>query len=620
MATRLGSNRWQRSLAVLTTFVVVVLVIACLYLARSVLIPVALAILLTFLLSPLVTALQRRGLRRVPAVIVVVALTGLLLGGLGWLLADRVASLANDLPAHRENITRKLNDLRGLGKEGTIEKVSRTVKEVAKELEKDSTPTDPDKKVLPVPPIPVKVVEDAPLLGLETFLQNAGPLLEPLASAGLVVVLVIFMLVQREDLRNRLIRLFGHGHLTVTTKALDEAGQRISRYLLMQLIINSTFGLAIGVGLFFIGVPYALLWGFLAAVLRYIPYVGPWVAALLALAMTLITFEGWTPLLVVLGLFLVCELISNMVMEPLLYGQSIGVSEAALLVAVAFWTWVWGPVGLVLAAPLTVCLVVLGKYVPHLEFFDILLGARPVLGPDVRYYQRLLARDQDEAADVAAEQLRASSLEQVYDHILIPALTAARRDLENERLTEDEAQFVITATREIAEELAVQAREQTPVEEAGAAPLPVVSVMACPARDEADEAALVMLRNLLEPAGCRVEVMTSEMLASEVISKVGEERPPLICVASLPPGGLAHTRYLCLRLRSRHPGLKVAVGRWGPGTDREKDRDRLQAAGADYLGTTLQETRNQILEFVRVFRHRAQSETTGEAVVVAAAV
>jgi hypothetical protein len=459
----------------------------------------------------------------------------------------------------------------------------------------------------------VVVREEQTLSGLDQIVEIAGPFLSPLADAGLVVILVIFMLINREDLRNRIIRFVGHGHITLTTKALDDAGHRISRYLLMQLIINGTFGLAIGIGLFFIGVPYALLWGFLAAALRYIPYLGPWIAAGLVIVISLISFETWPPLLMVLGLFLVCELTSNLIMEPLLYGQSIGVSEAALLVAVAFWTWVWGPVGLVLAAPLTVCLVVLGKYVPYLEFFDILLGDKPALSADIRFYQRLLARDQDEASDIAEEKLAESSLERVYDRVLLPALTAARRGLENDQIGEEEAHFIYEATREIAEELHTQAQLMTTAERpevaAATESLPLVAVLGCPARDAADEVALTMLRNLLQADGCRMEVTPSEMLASEVIARAEKDRPALICVASLPPGGLSHTRYLCLRLRSRFPDLKIAVGRWGLGGNVEKNRGQLQAAGADYLATGLQETRKQIIEVVQVARYSNAAET-----------
>ena len=233
-----------------------------------------------------------------------------------------------------------------------------------------------------------------------------GPMVERFASAGLVIVLVIFMLIQREDLRNRLIRLVGYGRLTFTTRALEEAGQRISRYLLMQTIINSSFGLAVGLALYLIGVPYAVLWGFLAAVLRFIPYVGPFAAAIMPSALSLAVFEGWLWPILVVGIFVALELICNMVLEPLLYAESAGVSGVGLLVAVAFWTWLWGPVGLVLATPLTVCVVVLGKYVPGMDFIGVLMSDQPAMESNISYYQRLLAMDQAEAAEIVEEHLK----------------------------------------------------------------------------------------------------------------------------------------------------------------------------------------------------------------------
>jgi hypothetical protein len=266
-------------------------------------------------------------------------------------------------------------------------------------------------------------------------------------------VLVIFMLLKREDLRNRLLRLVGHGRLTVTTKAVDDAGQRISRFLLMQALINGTFGLSLAVGLFLIGVEYAFLWGFLAAILRYIPYLGTWIAAILPITLSLAMFEGWLQPLLVMALFLVIELICNNVLEPRLFGRSMGVSEVALLVVAAFWAFLWGPIGLVLSNPLTVCLVVLGKYVPQLEFFDVLLGDEPALDADVSFYQRLLARDQDEATEIVLTHVQTLGPEQVYDALLVKALCHVRRDREQDQLTDFDEEFILRATGEIVEDL-----------------------------------------------------------------------------------------------------------------------------------------------------------------------
>ena len=376
----------------------VALAMAFLYWARDVLIPLALAVLLTFLLIPVVKWLQRLGLWRVPSVILVVILAGSLLGGIGWVVMLQLRNLANDLPRYENNIKGKIADLRQLGKGGLIERVQLSIQDIVSELHgerPEESPAQGDDTLTPASEKPIPVVVQQP-----SVLWQLPSLFESLANAGLVVVLVIFMLIDHADLRNRLIRLAGYGRLTVATRALDEAVQRISRYLLMQSIINGSYGVAVALGYFLIGVPYAFFWGFLAATLRFIPYVGPVLAAAFPIVLSLAAFDGWVQPILVISLVLVIELVSNGIMEPLLYGQSAGVSQVALMVAIAFWTWLWGAVGLLLATPLTVCLSVLGRYVPQLEFLRILLADEPVLEAHAAYYQRLLAKDQDEAAAI----------------------------------------------------------------------------------------------------------------------------------------------------------------------------------------------------------------------------
>jgi hypothetical protein len=430
-----------------------------------------------------------------------------------------------------------------------------------------------------------------------------GPMVERFAGAGLVIVLVIFMLIQREDLRNRLIRFVGYGRLTFTTRALEEAGQRISRYLLMQTIINSSFGLAVGLALYLIGVPYAVLWGFFAAVLRFIPYVGPFAAAIMPSALSLAVFEGWPWPILVVGIFVALELICNMVLEPLLYSESAGVSGVGLLVAVAFWTWLWGPVGLVLATPLTVCVVVLGKYVPGMDFIGVLISDQPAMESNISYYQRLLAMDQAEAAEIVEDHLKTHPQEQLFDGVLIPALNYARRDRELGRLTEDGEQFVFRATREILEDLnSLKPQSSSELSDSskttttdGNSPviLPKVRILGCPAQDEADELALLMFRQLLDCTKYEVEIMSDTMLTAEVVARIGEKSPAMICIAAVPPGGLAQTRYLCKRLRARFPNLKIAVGRWGTGSE---DSNSILLSGADKVGTTMIETCEQMIQ------------------------
>jgi predicted PurR-regulated permease PerM len=586
------------SLIAVATFV---LIIASLYWAQAVLIPIALAIMLTFLLSPVASASERIGLGRLPSVILIVVLTFSLLGGIGWVVTLQFGSLANELPKYTTNITQKIADVRGAGKGGAFEKVQKIVEEVKSKIQKGHEPTKAGEQGRPV------VVQAEESFAFWPVPLAVGPTVERFASAGLVIVLVIFMLIYREDLRNRLIRLIGYGRLTVTTRALEEAGQRISRYLLMQTIINSSFGLAIGFAFYLIGLPYAVLWGFLAAVLRFIPYVGPFAAAIMPSALSLAVFQGWMWPIMVVGLFLVLELVNNMVLEPLLYGESAGVSKVGLLVAIAFWTWLWGPVGLVLATPLTVCVVVLGKYVPGMDFIGVLMSDEPVMESNISYYQRLLAMDQAEAAEIVEEHLKTHPQEQLFDAVLIPALNYARRDRALGRLTEDGEQFVFRATREILEDLnSLKPQSSSEVSDSskttttdGNFPviLPKVPILGCPAQDEADELALLMFRQLLDCTKYEVEIMSAAMLTAGVVARIGEKSPAMICIAAVPPGGLAQTRYLCKRLRARFPDLKIAVGRWGTGSE---DSNSILLAGADKVGTTMIETRAQIVQLIQI--------------------
>jgi predicted PurR-regulated permease PerM len=577
-----------------------VLIIASLYWAQAFLIPVALSILLTFLLTPVADALERIGLGRVPSVMIIVVLAFSLLTAIGWVVTVQLTEVANELPTYRNNIRQKIADIRGASKGGALEKLRETAEEVKEELSKEEPAKAPQK--------PRQVVVQAEESTTFWPLPLAtAPMLERMAGGGLVVVLVIFMLIQRENLRNRLIRLIGYGRLTITTKALEEAGQRISRYLLMQSIINASFGLAVSISLYLIGLPYALLWGFLAAVLRFIPYVGPVAAAILPSALGMAVFRGWTWPILVIAVIVVLELINNMILEPLLYGESAGVSEVGLLIAVAFWTWLWGPIGLVLATPLTVCVVVISKYVPQLDFIGVLMSDEPVMKSNISYYQRLLAMDQDEAAEIVEEHLKSHSKEHVFDDVLVPALNYAKRDFDTGKMAQTEQQFVLQATRQILEDLdgfkAENASLSSPLRdaqgpvEADRDATPKIAIVGCPVRDQADEISLIMLRQLLDPERYEFEILADELLAAEVVERIAAKNPALICFASLPPGGLAQTRYLCKRLRAQFPDAKLIVGRWGSRTD---NSNALAAAGADRVGNTIIETRDHIIQLSQI--------------------
>ena len=562
------------------------LLVACLYWGQAVLIPVALAGLLAFLLSPVVNAIDRWGAGRATSVLVVVLLAFCLAGGVGWVLLRQLVALADELPQYSANIRQRVADLRGLSKGGSVEKVQRTLTEVVGEMQKAEPNAKADK--------PIPVIVEPP----SSLLARLPGLLDVLAATGVVTVLVVFMLLERQQLRDRLIRLVGYRRVTMTTKALDEATARITRYLLMQSVINGSFGVAVGIALFLLGIPYAALWGFLAAALRFIPYVGPAIAVLLPTALALAMFPGWSRPLLTFAVVLALELVASMVVEPWLYGQSAGVSPVGLLVAVIFWTWLWGSVGLLLATPLTVCLIVLSKHLPSMGFLVLLMGDDPVLEPKARYYQRLLARDQDEAADIVEAYVKASDPESVYDEVLLPALYYAKQDCEREKISEADAEFVAHSTREIVEELH-QDRTTTAARDATATEgslVPRRLLFLCPARDEIDGVAVAIASRLIDATRWQVETLGTSMLTSEVAHIVDERRPALVCIVSVAPGGMSHTRHLCKRLRARRPDLNLAVGRFGLHDESGDEEQQLVEGGADHIAPTMRELARHVAE------------------------
>lgn len=567
-------------------------VFALLYWAQAVFIPVALSLLLTFLLTPVVEWLERMRLGKISSVILAVAFAVSILAVMAWMITSQLTTLASELPKYEANIKKKIADVRQMGKGGTLEKVQQSVEEIKEEINK----TEPQKNQAPPREVVVRGQEATTFWPVPIA---AGPLVERLASAGLAIVLVFFMLYERADLRNRLIRLIGYGRLTITTRALEEAASRISGYLLAQSAINASYGIAVGVGLFLIGLPYAALWGLLAACLRFIPYVGPWIAAILPSVLALAAIQGWLWPIIVIALFLVLELFTNMVLEPLLYSDSAGVSQVALLIAIAFWTWLWGPVGLLMATPLTVCLVVLGKYVPQLEFISVLMSDEPVAENDIIFYQRLLAGDQDEAAQIGKDYLKNHPPEKVYDDVLLPALNYAKLDRERGGLTEQEHDAIVTMTRNILEMFESSIQTQF-AKEPGEEQMPKIHILACPADDDSDEVASMMLRQTLNAQRYELEIMPEEKLASEIIDAAAEKNPGLVCIAALAPGGLAQARYLCKRLRSRFPDLKIIVGRWGLKGETEDAQRSLLAVGADRVVTSLLQARDEIVNLGRL--------------------
>ena len=622
--TRTPSKQTTSSLAV-----VAAVTIAGLYFAQEVLIPVALAVLLAFLLDPPATWLERRRLGRVASVLVVVLVASAGIAALFWTVGDQVVRLAQDLPKYQDEIVRKRDrlSLSGGSFGQKLERFGEAMNESAAATRPTTAPADePDgvvgaaveqigrdpiraagKEAVGGPPATVRpeagaglspenplyaVALPAPVSPVRTLFSYLGLVLGPLGTAALVFVFVVFVLLEREELRDRLIRLTSRGKYTVTTRAINDAGSRIGRYLFAQAIVNGSYGLVISLGLFVIGLtlghgtgfPSFVLWGALCAVLRFIPYVGPWVASAFPVTLSLAVYPGFEVFAATLGLFVVVELLSNNVMEPWLYGATTGLSTVALLVAAVFWTWLWGPVGLLLSTPLTVCLVVVGKHVPQLKFLDVLLGDGPALPPRVTFYQRLLAGDEAGARQVVDAAAKADGDERVPDEVLIPALRLARRDRRDDELSAADETRVLDETERIVADL-------RPATE-GDPSLPLV--LAFPAHHRSEEVALRALESIASRDGCRVEVSGARALPADLEARVAEASPAVVVIAVLPPGGLPQARFLCRRLRKRFPQLRIVVCYLGRTRQFDKLLIRLRDAGASYVNTTIVQTRSQI--------------------------
>jgi predicted PurR-regulated permease PerM len=562
----------------------IVLVVAVLYWAQAVLVPVFLAILLTFVLTPPAVWLQRR-IGRIPAVltVVVVVFTSLALAGYG--VYRQMESLGNALPTYRANIRAKVHDIRGVQSGGSVQKLERTIEQLKGDL---GTPSPPAGTV--AKPVVVSTEQVAAVSAIAWL----GPVLEPLGTAAFVITLVLFMLLEREDLRDRLLRLFGHGHLAVTTKAMEEASTRVSRQLLLQTLVNVIYGVLSMTGLYLFGVPFPLFWGAVGAALRFIPYLGPIAAAGGPILLSLAALPGWTRPLEVAGFYVALEVFTNLVLETALYAGAAGVSQVALLVAVAFWTWLWGPLGLLMATPLTVVLVVIGKHVPTLEVLGTLLSDAPALSSDTSFYQRLLARDQAEAADLVDRFVASEPTSNVYDSMMVPALNYAERDRLESRLSPEEEAAVIETTRELLETLGEQ--PAAAVAETGTR----LRVLGYATNGAADELALRMLGQLMVGFPIALEITSTRLLTSELRARVEEGGYDALCVADLPPSAPSKTRYLVKKVHAALPDLPIAVGRWAPPELSDDTSQALVDAGASHVAATLLDTRKYLAELAHI--------------------
>jgi predicted PurR-regulated permease PerM len=595
------------------TVALVVVVIVALYLAKAVLMPLALATLLTFILAPWVDRLERWHVGRVASILTVVCAAFAVLLAIGWIMADQMVELADKLPVYRQNIAARINELKSSG-EGPLKEIERTVETLSAEISRSKPDSEKqkDESSSAAPPgngqstdsgepepIAVRVVETAtsPIALVGEIIPGAFGWL---ATLGVVTVFLIFMLLDREDLRNRLIRLIGPDQITVTTQALDDAGRRVSRYLRMQLLINSLHGLMIAIGLSIIGLPNAVLWGLLAGLLRYVPYLGPWMGASIAILLSLAVFPGWTLPLATLALFVVAELIVNNLLEPVLYHTSTGISAIGIILAAVFWTWLWGPLGLVLSTPMTVCIVVWSRYVPQLEFLHVMFSEEAALAPGTHLYQRLLASDEEESRELVEEFLKEHTVEELFEEVLLPALVLTEQDGHRGILEESRREYILENLRDLLDELPDLAPADVKTEAADTPPPPQRgSVVIVPARDAADEIAGQMLKVQLADRRIEADVLPAKILFGETVEAISKAASPIVVVSAVPPFAVRHARGLSKRLRSRLEGLNILVAVWGSARDDNRIGERLRAAGADHVVNHLAPA----VEYVE--RHRA---------------
>jgi len=603
--------------------VVLFAAIAALYFARDILIPFAFALTLTFLLTPVVALLQRIHIGRfhmgrVIAVLSTVLVSIAATGGVGWIIANQLVDVAYQLPLYRQNIHAKIQAFH-IPVTGQLGQASASVKEIVQEVTNADagTPAAPpggenrkQGKARPAPlgPVAVRMVE-SPSSGWGELRDLGLPILAPVGQAGIVVIFTVFMLLKREDLRNRLLRLAGLSQLNLMTQALDDAARRVSRYILLQFLVNGSFGALFGFGLYCIGVPNPALWGVLAGILRIVPYVGTTIAATLPIALSLAVFDGWLKPLLVFLLVAGLEIIIANFLEPWLYGAHVGISSLALLVTAVFWTVLWGPAGLILSTPLTVCAVVLGRYVPQLAFLHILLGDEPVLAAEAQIYQRLLAMDQLEAHTIVSQFLKTRPLVELYDSVLIPALSMAEQDRHKGAIDAVREEFLFLSINEmIAEFSEYQPVASSALEDADAdvAPLldsavhPDARVLCLPAHDRADEITASMLAQLLEQKGLPVLSFPIDGPSpSEWMKLIDARRSDIVCISALPPYAFAPARAMCKQIKERFPKIKVVVCVWGFSGDIEKAKARFERTQPDRLSISLSEALEHVQELLQ---------------------
>jgi len=595
------SESFAKSAWVLASIVVVV---AVLYLAKAVLVPLTLAVLLSFLLSPVCDWLEQRSFGRIPAVLVTAVLGFSLLGIVTWLAVVQMTALAPKVPEYETNLRAKLHSVNNYFVEA-LSKFTETTEDIGQSLpqsQQAEPPQGTDER-----PYSVRVLS-TPASPLQVLSGTFGTLVEFLGLAGVVIILVVFFLVRREDLRDRFIRLVGTSQVTMTTQMLEDAATRVSRYLSTLFVINATYGIAVGIGLYLIGVPNAILWGILATTLRFVPYIGPWIAAAMPVGLSLAISTGWVAPILTVVLFVALELFSNNIMEPWLYGKNTGMSAVAVLLAAVFWTWLWGIAGLLLATPLTVCLLVIGKHVPQLSFLEVLLGSEPVFKPHRRVYQRLLAGDQEEATELVDYELLNKPMAEVYDKLLIPALALAETDWHRGELDERRHQFILQSLKEMIRDRCPLPQATQPTKDLRDSTSKRPFILCLPARNEADEIAAMMLAQLLTTSDFLAESVSFTTDANELTRIFEAHKPSVVCISATPPAAVMHARHLCEQLRGSFPEFPLLVGLWNADFDLAKAKERIGRVATTHVVPTLAEAQAQVVALVQHVSPRPEQQ------------
>jgi predicted PurR-regulated permease PerM len=598
-------------------FLLLAVIVLVLYFARELLIPLVFALTLTFLLAPAVDRLEKLRLPRLPAVALVGAVACVFLFGVGYVVARQLLHVAQTLPAYRLTLQEKMASVHS-PTERSIENAFTTVEDIGADLAASAAPPAP--VVWPNAPLqqpqPVRII-DPNRSQLQAATQMAFTVLKPIGAIGVVIVFTIYMLLKREELRNRLLLLAGMGHINLMTQALEDAASRISQYLVMQVAVNAAYGLSFGIGLHFIGVPDSTLWGAIAAILRVIPYVGTATSLILPLIVSVAISHTWWPPILVVGLFLVLELTVTNFLEPWLYGSRTGISSLALLAMAIFWALLWGWAGLVLSTPLTVCMVVLGRYVPQMSFLHTLLGSDAELSADAHFYERLLAMDQPEAHAIADRFLEGKPLVELYDSVLVPALSLAEQDRHQGVLDDVHSNFLFLSIGELIAELTSYRQKDLPDlsdHSPGDDPPPSddraipsrtwptparkeFAVVCISASDQADELTTLMLAQLMERADHSTLLLSGSSLSTELLDTLAKEPETVVFISALPPFAFSHARALCQRVRAHLPTNRICIGFWNSTDDLDQTIERFGNGRPNVVLGTLSQALQQVAQW-----------------------